>query len=190
MQNHVLRCKFWETYKSMADIVSKQIMEACGTTPDGRACGSLFSTHWACASSLHYSTRGHRLWLKILECSGIMVVFLQATGPENLIEQRCGDSLPCGVGEAMWWRHAQSVRRGCLEFVSPWQFSPIDKRMGKEVHFIDKILKKSHCIQKHAEGQHETPSPAIVVTPLLGTTNFNTSNQFTSLTLKSLGHKQ
>lgn len=38
--------------------------------------------------------------LKILLCSGVMML-LQATGPEDLIEQRCGGSLPSGWGKEL-----------------------------------------------------------------------------------------
>lgn len=60
---------------------------------------------WTYSSSLHtmsmeeQSPPLHTLLqaLNIL-CSGVVMLLLQATGPEDLSEQRCGGNLPYGGG--------------------------------------------------------------------------------------------
>lgn len=74
------------------------------------ACKHLLLTHFEDVQAIS-STPHTAQALKMSLCSSV-VLLLQATGPEEFIEQWCGGNLSSdGRKQCVgWWRHAQSMK--------------------------------------------------------------------------------
>lgn len=81
--------------------------------------GSNFSPHVVQHVRAFYATRVHtRLrTLKIILCSGVVVLLLRAIGSEDLTEQRCGGNFPFGgrIRSSVWSGGRGGMIRVCGE---------------------------------------------------------------------------